>query len=178
MGRSIKQEPRDRKYNTRRSAVQYLIRQGVSEPIEDTHYTLYRQDGGWCWRLITEIKETPVQAPTPTTNITQHPTAEGMRPLSRPERRRIVDALEQRYRKDWSDQKLADKLNLPRAWLTQIRVEQFGDYDRNEVQDQAAVKFKETIALAEKTRDKLLQLATEAEGILNDLKRKAGISPL
>jgi hypothetical protein len=108
--------------------------------------------------------------------------ADGPRTITRSDRRHIVDALEvhydqdkQRYFKDMSDQKLGDKLNIPRVWITQIRVEMFGDHDRNEAQEADRVKALETIKLAESTRDKLLEMAGQAELILNDLRRKAGL---
>lgn len=111
------------------------------------------------------------------------PKLEPLRTISRVERRRIADHLDvqydmdkQRYRTDGSDHKSAEKLNLPRAWVTQIRIELYGDHDRNEQQDANRAKALETIKLAEKTRDELLSLATRAETILNELKKQAGVT--
>lgn len=68
--------------------------------------------------------------------------AEAARTPTRDEKRRIVDALNERYdgtgyAGDWTDKRVAADLNLPVAWVAAIRVEFFGDDETNEAQREA-----------------------------------------
>jgi hypothetical protein len=105
----------------------------------------------------------------------QHPVAP--RELTRPDRRKIIGELDAHYddqrqlwRGDYSDQKVAEALDLPRKWVEIVRVELYGDHDRNEAAAQNLVKFDDAIALAESATTRLMEMAQEAEKIGNDLK--------
>jgi hypothetical protein len=144
-------------------------------------YTIVKDHNGFWWSpLRDQVRDRGV---TSMNQMIIKANTEPLRTITRTERRRIMDALDehydldkQRYFKAMSDQKLAEKLNLPRAWLTQIRVELYGDHDRNEEQEADKAKALENIRLAEKTRDQLLEMASKAETILNELKQKAGVA--
>lgn len=80
------------------------------------------------------------------------------------------DMRNERYKEDWSDAKLAETLDVPRAWVTQVRVDMYGDHDRNEINDAAFKALKEALAQAERAEAKLLDMAQEAERIATNLK--------
>ena len=69
-----------------------------------------------------------------------------------------------RYKGDGSDEKLSKKLNVPRAWVTTIRVGFFGEHDRNEAAEDDKVINAAAELLAEAdTKAKAAQdLATRA----------------
>lgn len=93
------------------------------------------------------------------------------------QRRAIRDALDEsydedarRYRKDGSDEKLATKLNVPRAWVTEIRSMFYGEHDRNEVAEAAALlvtTFGDRIKALE---EKIWKSLSEHEGEIKKLK--------
>jgi hypothetical protein len=84
----------------------------------------------------------PPPAPEPAPAAAAPPPLIKVEPPREPtvaERRRIADALEEHYnvdaglyRQSWSDTSLAAKLNLPRAWITDIRTLLFGRGEANE----------------------------------------------
>ena len=134
----------------------------------------------------TTKEETPMPTPTLTVVATE-PTKDPMASIPQPqhdprqptrdERSTIHDALtkdydivQQRYSGAESDQSVATRLNVPRAWVTDLRTMFFGDHDRN---SQTDLKIKEldaaySQALAAATR--LMEMATEAETLAASLR--------
>lgn len=100
-----------------------------------------------------------------------------VRQPTREQRRSILDALDtrydqeaQRYRDDYSDLRVAEILQYPRVWVTGLRVELYGDHDRNEATERKKSKMDEAIAIAEAAVEKLTSMALEAEKVWTDLK--------
>lgn len=97
---------------------------------------------------------------------------------TRDDRRRVLDGLEEHwnhdagcYAKSFTDKSLAEKLNVPRAWVTAIRDEFFG----TETNEAVAENTKRLADLSVRTKtleDKALGIATEAE----DLRRQIGLA--
>jgi hypothetical protein len=63
----------------------------------------------------------------------------GERPMSRDERRIITEKMLEvylnetvGYKEDWSDEKVAKDMGVPRVWVAQVRDEAFGPEDKNE----------------------------------------------
>jgi hypothetical protein len=158
-------------------------------------------DGGWVWRLASEITEaeravwtrryrkhhategTPMaNAPDNVTPIRKDPMPApdakptDIRQPTREERgkihdelTRIYDTVDERYAASGSDKDVAARLNMPRAWVTDIRSMFFGDHDRNQVAAAKVAKLDEAIALAKAATSKLLQMAQDAEALERDL---------
>lgn len=131
----------------------------VNPPVEQTVVVVQRK----------EAETVPTQ--------TDPPEMTSVRQPSREQRRAILDQLDlgydmsaQRYNKDGSDQKVAEQLNVPRAWVTSLRTDLYGDFDRNEASDLRAKQLDDMVAKAVVAVDHLLSLATQAEGLLNELK--------
>lgn len=82
----------------------------------------------------------------------------------------------QRYYADWTDEKLANKLNVPRAWVTNIR-ELFGP-ETNNNQEQLAGEVTEYVSKCKKLEEDALEVASRAEELtkLGDrLQEKLGL---
>lgn len=79
------------------------------------------------------------------------------------------DIVKGRYKQDGSDEKLSQKMNMPRAWITRIRLDLYGDHDRNELVDRNLIEITAALALASKAKERLLTMASEAEAIETDL---------
>jgi hypothetical protein len=95
---------------------------------------------------------------------------------TRDERAMIHDALttaydnvDQRYLKDGSDKALAEKLNVPRAWVADVRSMFFGDYDRNSETEKKKASLDAAINLAKLASTRLLEMASEADTLQRDL---------
>jgi hypothetical protein len=113
---------------------------------------------------------TPIRKDVMPTQAAPTPTVDAPRSPTRDERALIHDALttgydsvDQRYLKDGSDKALAAKLDVPRAWVTDIRVAFFGDYDRNAESEKQKLKLDDAITLAKAATTRLLEMAGEAE---------------
>jgi hypothetical protein len=99
------------------------------------------------------------------------------RPPSMAERRTVLEALEERYdidagryRQQWSDASLAQTLNLPRAWIEDIRKGFFGEGDTNE----AALQRDAEAARLEADIEVLRQMLTDLESQFRLFLRKEG----
>lgn len=90
---------------------------------------------------------------------------------SRSDRRKIRDALDEHYiedkgyAKDMTDAKLADRLNVPRIWVEEMRVMLYGDETTNEEAEQ--IKAEMT-----KIRKALVEAETDAYKVLTTLDDK------
>lgn len=122
-----------------------------------------------------------------------HPIVEGVQALqamhppvveapTRDQRRVISDKLSMVYQPERhryigkvSDRALAEELKLPKAWIAEIRVQFFGDHDRNEAEDQT----KTFIAVMEKrlaaAEDQLLKLLTGRDTMERAINNQAQI---
>jgi hypothetical protein len=75
--------------------------------------------------------------------------APAAREPTREDRRRITETLDEHYepekgyRGDWSDQKIGKKLDVPHAWVRELRVLLYGDAAGNEATDEARHKLAE-----------------------------------
>lgn len=99
------------------------------------------------------------------------------RPATRQQRQQIRDLLDQhyntddeRYHGDWSDKKVAEQLDMPRAWVSDLRLDLYGSHDRNEANEQQKRKLAEAIEMAEAATARLIEMASEAEKLANELK--------
>lgn len=113
------------------------------------------------------------QEPMPQTNVTTLPT----RQPTRDERNTIHEALtacyeiaDQRYAGSHSDQLVAERLNVPRIWVTDIRVAFFGDHDRNSMTEKRKKDLDATIVLASAAAKRLLEMAAEADTLESTLR--------
>jgi hypothetical protein len=116
-------------------------------------------------------------------NVTPAPAVDPARLPTRDERAMIHDALttaydnvDQRYLKDGSDKSLGEKLNVPRAWVTEVRTLFFGDHDRNAESEKHKQHLEASIVIARAATSRLMELAAEAEGI--QLKLEAQLKKL
>lgn len=94
----------------------------------------------------------PVEV-TPEVPAVDEKPAAPVRPATVAQKREIADIIEQqydvdneRYRADWSDDKVARKLDFPRIWVSTVREFTYGRYDRNEM---AEIRGKEFTRLEE-----------------------------
>ena len=93
----------------------------------------------------------------------------------------VYDEEGQMYQASWSDKKLAEHLDVPRAWVTRAR-EMYGPDRNNEdailaeaAKLRAKQKLAETIALAEtamQITQSVMEAGAKLEGLLADLKAK------
>lgn len=67
------------------------------------------------------------------------------------------------YLGDVTDQTLADKLNVPRAWVATVRKEAFGDTDKNESMIRVLAEARDLRAKVEKYGNAALDAAAALE---------------
>jgi hypothetical protein len=102
--------------------------------------------------LVTEIRayKEPVMdnKVVPIQPLVEQPRGE--RPMSRDERRLLTEEMLDLYlnetvgyKEDWSDQKVAEKMGVPRIWVAQVRDETFGPRDSNEQSYKVTHEIKE-----------------------------------
>lgn len=121
---------------------------------------------------ITAVPSTP-KSPTPAPAPALK--AEPPRAPSVSERRRVFEGLEfhydvehGRYYKSWSDEALAQKLDVPRAWVEMIRSDFFGMGVGNE----AEIERDAEVARLETEVQAMLQRLSELEASVRLLRRK------
>lgn len=113
--------------------------------------------------MTAEPEEPPMAAEPP-----RHPT--------QADNRRILDCLiehydeeAQRYRKAFSDEALAQKLAVPRLWVSDVR-ERFYGPDVNEAMAERDAKVAHALDVADAAVKRLLEMAQEAEQIGAELR--------
>lgn len=101
--------------------------------------------------------------------------AEPPRIATQADNRRILDALAEHYdearslyRRAFSDASVAQALNVPRAWVEDVRTRFFGP-DTNEAAIERAADLDKAIDLAGKATERLLAMAQDAEKIASEL---------
>jgi hypothetical protein len=179
----------------RRAAEELLKRLGISEPKEGVHFVIEGRDNHrFGFRLLGTLGAPAAAQPEPPPPDQRRPVVKvdweavaereaalGLPPsppreMTREDRRRLRDQLDEvylpeegRYRGDLSDAKLAERLQMPRAWVERMRVEDYGDFDRNEVAEKQVADLDAAIASAKAAVDSLLDGAAKAEGELQKL---------
>lgn len=114
------------------------------------------------------------------------PAAASPRQPSREDKRRILDKLTEEYVSeeigysgDWSDEKVAAALSVPRAWVTDLRIEFHGENAGNEngskakrERDRAINELRQDIGGVARKIDGALATIAEAERALDPLKAR------
>lgn len=124
---------------------------------------------------VIEVEPMPTNAPVPA--ATKPTLVDPPRDPSVAQRRQILDKLEETYnveekayKGDWTDQKIAQKLEMPRAWITSVRDQFFGPEDNMKGRQ----RYAELEAFLPKIKDvenRHFALATEAEQLYNAVRR-------
>lgn len=84
------------------------------------------------------------------------------------------DEARQRYTGATTDQSIADKLNVPRAWVAAERVRAFGDQMRNEAAEQALGELKNLRADAKKAMQRAFDAAASIETHISHIETMIG----
>lgn len=132
---------------------------------------------------IVQPKEEVPMAPAPATPPPPPPpiiVPATPREPTREDRRRVLDALEEHwshaggcYAKSFTDKSLAEKLNVPRIWVTAIREEFFGA-ESNEAAVEHAKTLSTLCAKAKVLEDRALTLAADAEALRAEVRKAMG----
>jgi hypothetical protein len=108
--------------------------------------------------------------------VTVGRAAEPPREATLADRRAIADALDksyhvsaERYMGDDSDQKVAERLNMPRAWVTSVRAMLYGQLDRNEAADAMMKRWNELADQAKTLETQAYDLTAKAEQLRKDI---------
>jgi hypothetical protein len=115
-------------------------------------------------------------------------TAAPPRQMQREDRRIIFEKLNEvyideksGYSADWTDQKMADHLGVPRAWVVQIRDENFGPSGGNEkiaaqIQeaDQVLAQAKKVAAEMQSEASKVLAAVGRLDAVMRDVRKAIG----
>jgi hypothetical protein len=126
---------------------------------------------------LNSITKKDPMTPTPTIAADRQPTRDE-RQLIHDELTKSYNIVEQRYDKGDTDALVASRLDLPRAWVTDLRTMFFGDHDRNEQHEAQKKDLDAAIRQASAAFDKLMLLANDAEIIgaeLRALRAKLGV---
>jgi hypothetical protein len=83
---------------------------------------------------------------------------------------KTYDIVQQRYAGNDSDANVAGRLDLPRAWVTDLRTMFFGDHDRNQQTEVKKKGMEELVKVAQAAGTRLIEMAAEAETIEQRLK--------
>lgn len=123
---------------------------------------------------------TPPPAPSPAAAPAPQPETPPMNAARQPTRednRRILDALDtvydvdhQRYKGQESDDTVAGKLDVPRAWVATIRDQSFGP-DVNEAQTLLPTQLEAAIKELEAIRDRSFALYNDADAKLAEFRQ-------
>ena len=120
---------------------------------------------------------TPTEEPMPPNNtIAPVATLPSGREPTRDERTTIHDALTKAYDivaeayvGGGSDRTVAETLNVPRIWVRDMRIQFFGDHDRNAKTESQKKDLDAAITLAKAATTRLLEMAGEAETLEQSL---------
>lgn len=122
-----------------------------------------------------------IEMPQANQQQTQKPTlVETPREPSVGDRRHILDKLEETYdvaekayKGDWSDQKIAEKLNMPRAWVEAIR-EQFFGPEENLATKRRLADLEAMLPQLKRLEEEHLALASKAETMHTNIRKLLG----
>jgi hypothetical protein len=114
-------------------------------------------------KIDTPTPAAPVEAPT--------------RAMSRDDKRAIFRRLDEvynvptgRYVDDWTDHRLATEMNMPRAWIAQVRDEAYGPEGGNDEMEKLLADIAATHRKLEGAVDTCLTAAAEAEKLNAEVK--------
>lgn len=128
-------------------------------------------------RLTHAPKPEVPKEPAPIMGIVETLRSEPPKLPSRADNQRIHDDLDGayditagRYKADGSDEKVAKKLDVPRAWVTTLRLALFGEHDRNEAaeDDKTIAAAMELLAEADAKQKRANDLVGEAKVAASD----------
>lgn len=166
------------RYDARKDALAVLqaARKTGGAPAEGVDYWI-TQDGYnlWGWRTTNPNPANQDQAEraNPETKVaTVQPITDEPRAPTRIENRRIMETLDecydadrQRYKSSFSDQALAVRLDVPRAWVSKVREEFYGP-EANEAEIEAR---RQKLALLDAGVDKAAQAIAKSSTLLDVL---------
>ena len=138
---------------------------------------------------ITVVQPTPDPAPVQHTEEPTVAQVEQPPQPSRADRRRIQDELElvynldlQRYKANWTDEALASKLDVPRAWVSEERDRAYGPAGNDaEIERLAAIqtlinRTATAVEAAMKAAEQAMAAADVAEKLSAELKAALGVA--
>ena len=116
---------------------------------------------------VTPLRKDAMPTPAPI-DTTRQPTRDE-RATIHDELTKVYDTVDQRYSGSDSDRVVAERLNLPRIFVTDVRAMFFGDYDRSQRTETHKKELDEAIALAKAASLQLMNMAATAETLQADL---------
>ncbi len=182
----------NRRFNAQRSVLSQLAFHGRQSAIDGVDYVISLEPGTaqWRWTILSPdqpSKPTPdtstaaVAAPIPEpANMNEaktEPRADEPRTPTMADRRKVMDTIEASWNADKmcyqgssTDKSIAERLGVPRKWVSDIRSEWFGA-EANEASSKAIADVTAVIKRAEEMEMLGLKLATDAEALRADAKR-------
>lgn len=161
--------------NAVRGAQTYLSHKGLV-PTQDVNFKIVQTLNGWSFQIMDNNQSNVVAISPSALSPAGVPIAEPPRQMTRENRRFIDESIaglydpkKERWLKDNSDKNMAERLKVPRAWVTEVREQLYGAFDRNEAAEQQSKKLDEAIAMAEAASTRLLEMAAEAETLVKSL---------
>jgi hypothetical protein len=118
---------------------------------------------------VTTLRKDPMPTPSLIEPADRQPTRDE-RGLIHDELTKVYDNVDQRYRGRDSDRVVAERLDLPRIFVTDIRAMFFGDHDRNADSEAKKAGLEELVKVAQAAGTRLIEMAAEAETIEQRLK--------
>jgi hypothetical protein len=120
---------------------------------------------------VTPIRKDPM--PTPLEQANQIVSGVKAAPAPNPSREqrgqihdeltKVYDNVAERYLGGDSDKVVGERLDLPRAWVTEVRAMFFGEHDRNQNMEKQIGALDAAIKLAKTAATRLLEMASEAD---------------
>jgi hypothetical protein len=128
---------------------------------------------------VTPIRKDPMPTPDPLAKANDIVSGVKAAPVAAPSREqrglihdeltKVYDNVAERYLGSDSDKVVGERLDLPRAWVTEVRAMFFGEHDRNQQTEIKIAALDKAIELAKTASGRLLQMASEAETLERDL---------
>jgi hypothetical protein len=152
--------------NARRSARRVF----GANAVEGVHFQLIREPAGtWGYAPIVPSLLEPIMTPVTSSAAAPLPKAAAPRTPTTHDNRRIRDAMDehydearQMYRGSFTDESVAQKLAVPRAWVQRVREDFYGP-ETNEAALRKGRELDEAIDLARQAKDRLIAMAVELE---------------
>lgn len=114
----------------------------------------------------------PTQDPLPAVEVHADPARKPTRDernAIHDELTKVYDPVDERYAGSDSDKTVAERLDVPRAWVVEVREMFFGAHDRNKAALQKMAGLDKAIALAKQASARLLEMAAEADTLEREL---------
>lgn len=165
--------------DARRAARTGMMKLGVTEAKSGVHYQVIEEEGGTFGWVPIEVQQKEEGHMADGDSGLIEAMAQQPREPTREDNRRILSKLDESYdekremyKGDWSDKRVAETLDVPRAWVADIRERVYGP-DRNEAQQAETKELREAIAMAEQAVKTLTDMAINAESLARDLRARA-----